>query len=112
MAVAEFKTSVLLIAMMGLAMFVVGMVLYAFAAKVSAFGYLLLPLPPIAVASYIYLNNWLVDNDVSSLQGAALVHKLWEVLIQTLVGGALFISTTFLILAGLMIWHAWTSNSG
>ena len=71
MAVAEFKTSVLLIAMMCLAMFVVGIVLYAFAEKISAFGYLLLPLPPIAVASYIYLNNWLVDNDVSSLKGAA-----------------------------------------
>ena len=112
MVLDEFKTTVLLIAMMGLAMFVVGIVLYAFAEKISAFGYLLLPLPPIAVASYIYLNNWLVDNDVSSLKGAALVYKLWEVLIQTLVGGVLFIATTFLILAGLMLWHAWTSSSG
>ena len=112
MVLDEFKTTVLLIAMMGLAMFVVGIVLYAFAEKISAFGYLLLPLPPIAVASYIYLNNWLVDNDVSSLKGTALVHKLWEVLIQTLVGGVLFIATTFLILAGLMLWHAWTSSSG
>ena len=111
MALDEFKTSVLLIAMMGLAMFVVGAVLYVFAAKVSAFGYLLLPLPPIAVASFIYLNNWLVDNDVSSLKGAALVTKLTEVLIQTLVGGFLFVAITFLILAGLVLFGRLTSGA-
>ena len=111
MTEAEFKTNVLLIAMTGLAMFFVGMALYAFAAKVSAFGYLLLPLPPIAVASFIYLNNWLVDNDVSSLKGAALVTKLTEVLIQTLVGGFLFVTITFLILAGLVIFCRLTSSA-
>ena len=106
MSEAEFKTSVLLIAMMGLAMFVVGIVLYAFSERVSAFGYLLLPLPPIAVGSYIYLNNWLGDNDVSSLKGGALLDKLWEVLVQTLMGGVLFIAITFLSLVGLVLWHA------
>ena len=111
MALDEFKTTVLLIAMMGLAMFVVGAVLYVFADKVSAFGYLLLPLPPIAVASYIYLNTWLGDNDVASLKGAALLDKLREILIQTLVGGFLFVAITFLILAGLVLFARLTSGA-
>ena len=92
-------------------MFVVGMVLYAFAGKISTFGYLLLPLPPIAVASYVYLLNWLADNDVPSLKGAALLAKFKEVLLQTLVGGLSFVAITFLILFGLMIWNALTSGS-
>ena len=111
MADAEIKTNLLMIAMMGFAMFVVGMVLYACAGKISAFGYLLLPLPPIAVASYVYLSNWLVDNDVASLRGAALLTKLKEVLLQTLVGGLSFVAITLLVLAGLMIWNAVTSGS-
>lgn len=95
--------------MTGLAICVIGMMLYALAEKVAAFGYLLLPLPPIAVAAYI---NWLVDNAVSLLRGAALHTRLRKVLMQTLVGGFMIVVITFLILAGLIIWHAWTSAPG
>ena len=53
----------------------------------------------------------LVDNDVSSLKGAALVTKFKEVLIQTVVGGFSFVAITFLILAGLVIFFRLTSGA-
>jgi hypothetical protein len=59
MTEAAIKSNLLLIAMMGLALFAVGSVLYLFAGRLTAHGHLLLPFPPIAVAAYVYVNNWM-----------------------------------------------------
>ena len=48
---------------------------------------------------------------MASLKGAALLDKLREILIQTLVGGFLFVAITFLILAGLVIFGRLTSGA-
>lgn len=112
MSEADFKSGIVLMAMMGLAIFVFCIVMYILAARVSSLGYLLLPLPPLAAASYIYLNNWLKHNDLFSLKGPALVAKLWEVSLQTVIGGLTFLVITFLMLLGLLLWHTLKSGSG
>ena len=70
---------------------------------------MLLTLPPISVANYIYIINWSAARDASALTGPALRTTLREVFTQTLIGGVEFIVITFLILAGLIAWSSVTS---
>lgn len=102
----DMKAFPLLIAMMGLALIIVGGVLYFLTDRIADRGYLLLPLPPIAVASYVYVSHWLASNDPSQLRGAELLGKFGQVLVQTVVGGVCFVAITLLMLAGLLAWHS------
>ena len=112
MTESDFKTSVLLLAMLGVAIVVVGMTLYALSSRIAGLGYLLLPIPPIAVASYIYVTNWMANNDLASLKGGELHAKLQEVFLQTLVGGLIFIVITVLIMLGLILSRGLLPESG
>ena len=51
------RTNLLLIALKGGAMLIVGAVLYGMAARLRSYGRFLLPLPPISVGAYIYVLN-------------------------------------------------------
>lgn len=53
MAEVDIKVNLLVIAMMGIALFIAATGLYLVAHRISDYGHLLLPLPAIAVAAYI-----------------------------------------------------------
>lgn len=109
---ANIRINLFLIAVMGLAVFIVGLSLYVVADKLVR-GRMLLVLPPIGCASYVYVHSWSSVNDASSaLSGPGLLTTITEVLIQSLIGGAAFMIITFLILGGLIIRHYTTSGSG
>lgn len=107
---ADVKINLLLLGLMGLAMFIIAVVLYAVADRL-VYGRMLLTLPPISVAAYIYMVNWSAAHDAAALSGPALYTTIGEVFIQTLIGGIAFIIITFLILSGLIAWSSVTSGS-
>lgn len=112
MAEVDIKVNLLVIAMMGIALFIAATGLYLVAHRISDYGHLLLPLPAIAVAAYIFVVNWASSSDAFSLRNAPLAAKLWHVFIQALVGGVAFVSITFLILVALLVWQAMTRHTG
>ncbi len=95
------RTNLLLIALMGGAMLIVGAVLYGIAARLRPYGRFLLPLPPISVGAYIYVLNKV--NLPEALVGQA---NLKDFLIETVVGGVFFFIISALILRGFQIFKA------
>ncbi|NEQ54669.1 MAG: hypothetical protein F6K11_31825, partial [Leptolyngbya sp. SIO3F4] len=74
------------------AMFVIGLTLYSNASRIAPFMRYLLPLPPIAVAAYIY-----VLNIVGAIEDGALnIGK--DLLMETVIGTVSFILITVLLL--------------
>ena len=110
MAEVDIKINMQFMALLGLAMFAVGLVLYVLSDRIVR-GHLLLPLPPLAVAAYIYVVNWYATTDMATFSRADFIPKLKEVLIQTLIGGLAFSIVTFLMLLGLVVWRGATSGS-
>ncbi len=106
------KTQMMVIAMMGVSMLVVGLVIYAMADQLSGIARLLSPLAPISVAAYIYVNNLMQNAGPDALRGPALLKTIDEVFRQVLVGGILFIVIAFLMLGSLIIWQMGSPSSG
>ncbi|TDI14933.1 MAG: hypothetical protein E2P05_08425 [Acidobacteria bacterium] len=91
------KEKILLIAIMGVAMLVAGVVLYALAGRVASHWRFLLPLPPISVASYIYVLNRM--SEPSALAGAATLQAdVRDLFLQTVIGTVAFFGVVILIL--------------
>ena len=86
------RNNLIVIASMGFAMFIIGLILYSNVSRIAPFMRYLLPLPPIAVAAYIY-----VLNVVSSIEDGTLnIGK--DLLMETLIGTVSFILITVLLL--------------
>ena len=86
------RNNLIVIASLGFAMFVIGLILYSNASRVAPFMRYLLPLPPIAVAAYIY-----VLNIVGAIEHGTLnIGK--DLLMETVIGTVSFILITVLLL--------------
>ena len=93
------KEKILLIAIMGVAMLVAGVVLYALARRVASHWRFLLPLPPISVGSYIYVLNR--TSEPGALSGATTLRAdVQDLLFQTVIGTVAFFGVVILILFG------------
>ena len=92
MQVEATRTNLVIIASMGLAMFLIGLFLYVNASRVAPYMRYLLPIPPIAVAAYIY-----VLNVVGAQDGRALdISK--DLPIETVIGTVSFFVIAVLLL--------------
>lgn len=107
----NLRTNLFLIAVMGLAVFIVGLSLYVVADKLVR-GRMLLVLPPIGCAAYIFVHSWSLANDISVLSGSKLLTAVGEIFAQTLIGAAAFMVVTFLMFGGLIIRNYLSSGSG
>ena len=92
MQVEVTRTNLIIITSMGLAMFLVGLFLYFNASRIAPYMRYLLPLPPIAVAAYIYVLN------VVSAQGGRALDISTDLLIETAIGTVSFLLITVLLL--------------
>ena len=91
------REKILLIAIMGVAMFVAGVGLYLLAERVAPHWRFLLPLPPISVAAYIYVLNRMGETD--ALAGALTFGEdVMDLLLQTVIGTASFLVVVFLMM--------------
>ena len=91
------RENILLIAIMGVAMFVAGVGLYLLAGRVAPHWRFLLPLPPISVAAYIYVLNRMGETD--ALAGALTFGEdVMDLLLQTVIGTASFLVVVFLMM--------------
>lgn len=92
MQLEAVRNNLIVIASMGFAMFVIGVILYSNASRIAPFMRYLLPLPPIAVAAYIY-----VLNIVGAIEGGTLnIGK--DLLMEAVIGTVSFILVTVLLL--------------
>ena len=92
------KPKILLIAAMGAAMFVVGMVLFAFADRVAPYMRFLLPLPPLSVAGYIYVLNKLAITTTDPTVPEKRRELLTDVVTETIVGVIVFVALSLLMI--------------
>jgi len=91
------REKILLIAIMGVAMFVAGVGLYLLAERVAPHWRFLLPVPPISVAAYTYVLNRMGETD--ALTGALTFGEdVIDLLLQTVIGTASFLVVVFLML--------------
>ena len=77
---------------MGFTMFVIGLILYSNASRIAPFMRYLLPLPPIAVAAYIYVLN------IVGAIGDGRLNIGKDLLIETMIGTVSFILITMFLL--------------
>jgi len=89
------RANLLLIALMGGAMLILGAVLYGMAARLVSYGRFLLPLPPISVGAYIYVLNKV--NLQEALVGS---DNLVDIAIEIVVGAVFFFIISALMLQG------------
>ncbi len=89
------RANLLLIALMGGAMLILGAVLYGMAARLVSYGRFLLPLPPISVGAYIYVLNKV--NLSEALVGS---DNLLDLLIEIVIGAVFFFIISALMLRG------------
>jgi len=91
------REKILLIAIMGVAMFVAGVGLYLLAERVAPHWRFLLPVPPISVAAYIYVLNRVGETD--ALTGTLTFGEdVIDLLLQTVIGTASFMVVVFLMM--------------
>jgi hypothetical protein len=90
------RTNMLAIAGAGLLMFAVGILLYIFRDNVSDNIRFFLPIPPLGVASYIFVFN------LYNFYNGTLPEGLWatakEIIYSSLVAGVAFAAFTFLMI--------------
>ena len=92
MQLEAVRNNLIVIASMGFAMFAIGLILYSNASRIAPFMRYLLPLPPIAVAAYIY-----VLNIVGTIEHGTLnIGK--DLLMETVIGTVSFVLVTVLLL--------------
>ncbi len=92
MPMETVRNNLIIITSMGFAMFAVGLILYTNASCVAPYMRYLLPLPPIAVAAYIYVLN------VVSFKGDRAFNIGQDLLMETLIGMVSFLLITLLLL--------------
>ena len=91
------REKILLIAIMGVAMFLAGVGLYLLAERVAPHWRFLLPVPPISVAAYIYVLNRIGETD--ALTGPLTFGEdVIDLLLQTVIGTASFLVVVFLMM--------------
>ena len=93
MEIQVVRNNLIVIASMGFAMFIVGLILYTNTSRVAPYMRYLLPLPPISVAAYIYVLNIVGAREGSTLN----IGK--DLLMETFIGTVCFLLITWLILA-------------
>ena len=93
MEIQVVRNNLIIIASMGFAMFIVGLILYSNASRIAPYMRYLLPLPPIAVAAYIYVLNVVGAREDSTLN----IGK--DLLMETVIGTVSFLLITLLLLA-------------
>ena len=93
MEIQVVRNNLIVIASMGFAMFIVGLILYTNTSRVAPSMRYLLPLPPISVAAYIYVLNIVGAREGSTLN----IGK--DLLMETFIGTVCFLLITWLILA-------------
>ena len=100
MEIQVVRNNLIVIASMGFAMFIVGLILYTNASRVAPYMRYLLPLPPIAVAAYIYVLN--VVGAQGDLLAAALRSRTLNIgqdlFMETAIGTISFVLITLLLL--------------
>lgn len=84
------RTNLLIVMAMGVAMFVLGLLLYLNGTRIAPYMRYLLPMPPIAVAAYIYVLN------AVNAKGGPLTLK--DMVLETAIGTAVFVLITGLLL--------------
>ena len=92
MEIQVVRNNLIVIASMGFAMFIVGLILYSNASRVAPYMRYLLPLPPIAVAAYIYVLN------VVGAQGDRTLNIGQDLFMETAIGTISFVLITLLLL--------------
>ena len=92
MEIQVVRNNLIIIASMGFAMFIVGLILYTNASRIAPYMRYLLPLPPISVAAYIYVLN------VVSFKGDPAFKIGQDLLMETLIGTVSFLLITLLLL--------------
>ena len=96
------REKILLIAVLGIAMLLAGVLLYAFAGRVAPHWRFLLPLPPISVAAYIYVLNRM--GEAGALSGASTLRAdVVDLLLQTVIGTIAFFGVVVIMLLGFSI---------
>ena len=101
MQVEAARTNLIIITSMGLAMFLVGLFLYFNASRVAPYMRYLLPLPPIAVAAYIYVLN------VVGARGGRTLDISKDLLIETAIGTVSFVLIAVLLLGQYYLISFW-----
>ena len=92
MPIETVRNNLIVIASMGFAMFIVGLILYSNASRVAPYMRYLLPLPPIAVAAYIYVLN------IVGAESDRTLNIGQDLLLETLIGTVSFLLITLLLL--------------
>ena len=93
---------------MGVAMAIVSAALYANTERLKAHAHLLIPLPPITVAAYIYaLSRFgpIIDGDVTR---STLMATVKDLLAEFVVGGLAFLVISGLMLGIVLLWHSFS----
>ena len=92
MEIQVVRNNLIIIASMGFAMFIVGLILYTNASRIAPYMRYLLPLPPISVAAYIYVLN------VVGFKGDPAFNIGKDLLLETVIGTLSFVLITLLLL--------------
>ena len=102
------RSTTLLLTGMGIAMTIVGAVLYANAHHLGEHAHLLIPLPPISVAAYIYAVNRFSPLLSGTVSTATLTQTLKHFITEFFVGGLAFLVISFILLGLVLLWNVAT----
>ncbi len=100
------RSTTLLLTGMGVAMALVGAVLYLNADRLGDHAHLLIPLPPISVAAYIYAVNRFGPLLSGEISRTTLTQTIKDLMAEFLVGGLAFLVISFVLLAFVLLWNA------
>lgn len=105
MMVDDVRSTTLLLTGMGIAMAIVGAILYANADRLGEHAHLLIPLPPISVAAYIYAVNRFGPLLSGSVNAEALTRTLKDLVAEFFVGGLAFLVISLILLGIVLLWR-------
>ncbi len=108
MIVEGVKFTTLLLAAMGIAMTVVGLLLYANAHRLEEHAHLLIPLPPISVAAYIYAVNRFGPLLAGAMDADTLSRTIKDLIVEFFIGGLAFLVISLLLLGIVLLWNVAT----
>ena len=106
MVVEGVKSTTLLLTGLGIAMAIVGAILYANAHRLGEHAHLLIPLPPICVAAYIYAVNRFGPLLSGSVSRDTLRRTLLDLFAELVVGGLAFLVISLILLGIVLLWNA------
>ena len=106
MIVDEIKETTLLLTGMGIAMAIVGTLLYVNAHRLGDHAHLLIPLPPISVAAYVYAVSRFGPLLSGNVSAATLTQTLKDLIAEFFVGGLAFLIISAILLGIVLLWNA------